>query len=565
MDVPGAAVGQAYKFVLPYTAKAGRDIYRMDPYVRSIAPPDASGNMNAIVASADAVYEGGAYSTPAWNEAVIYELHIPTFNASPSPAPPGTFDSAMVRLPELAQLGINAIEIMPLGQFPGTAGTGYNPGYIFAVDNDYGGPDGFRTYVNATHSQEIAVILDVVYNHVSGLDMWQFDGWSIDGNLCGWCTPYAANYTNGGIYFFEDSRSHTPYSHARFDVGRPEVCQYLFDNVTRWLEDRFLDGLRFDSTVSIRNIQDEFANWNLVQAVPEGIALLQRFNQRVQSTQGWKIMIAEDLQGDGSITTPLSSGGYGFNAQWDDNFCGKLRWAATAPMDNERNIGDLAGAIGHMNGGNAFRSILYSENHDKDDPRQGGRLPAIIGNGVVDSWFARKQSTLAACVVLSAPGIPMLFMGQEFLEYRPFPNYGDSPQPIDWSRKDTYNGIWTLYRDMIGLRRSNPNTRGLRGPNVHVLPVFGDNVLVYHRWNQGGTGDDVVVVCNFANQSYANYQTGVPRQGMWRVRFNSDSNDYGFGNWPSYDTHANGPAMNEMPYSADLSIGAYTCLVLSQD
>ena len=566
VDVPGAGVGQAYKFVLPYAAKPGRNAYRMDPYARSIAP-DGGGNMNAIVASTEVAYDGGAYSTPPWNEAVIYELHIPTFNADPLPAPPGTFDSAMVRLPELAQLGVNAIEVMPLGQFSGNAGTGYNPGYIFAVDPDFGGPDGLRTYVDATHSQGIAVILDVVYNHVNGLDMWQFDGWSIDGNLCPWCAGHANRYTNGGIYFFEDGRAHTPYSHARFDVGRSEVCQYLLDNVTRWLEDRFLDGLRFDSTVSIRNIQDEFDYYHLEQAVPEGIALLRGFNQHVQSTQPWKITIAEDLQSDGSITAPISAGGYGFNAQWDDNFCGKLRWAATAPTDNQRKIDDLAGSIAGMNGSNAFQSILYSENHDKDDPQQGGRLPAIIGNGVADSWFAKKQSTLAACVMLTTPGIPMLFMGQEFLEYRPFPNYGADPQPIDWGRKDTYNGIWTLYRDMIRLRRDwYNNTRGLRGRNVHVLPVFGDNVLVYHRWDQGGPGDDVVVVCNFANQRYGNYQIGMPRPGMWRVRFNSDSRFYDgyFDNWPSYDTDANGPALNGMPFSANVSLGAYTCLVLSQ-
>jgi 1,4-alpha-glucan branching enzyme len=574
VDVPGAVVGDPYKFVLPYAADPGRNAYRMDPYATSLAP-DGFGRMNAIVTSADAVYEGGSYSTPSWNEAVLYELHIPTFNSDPTLPPAGTFDTAMVRLPELTQLGVNAIEIMPLGQFPGNAGTGYNPGYIFAVDPDFGGPDGLRTYVNATHSQQIAMILDVVYNHVNGLDLWQFDGWSING-ICPWCAGYVTppNYTNGGIYFFEDGRAHTPYSHARFDVGRLEVCQYLFDNVTRWLEDRFLDGLRFDSTVSIRNIQDQFQNWNLVQPVPDGISLLQRMNQHVQSTQGWKIMIAEDLQGDGAITTPVSAGGYGFNAQWDNSFCGKLRWAATAPSDNQRNIGDLAGSIAVMNGANAFKSILYSENHDQDDPQnsRGGRLPWIIGNGISDTWFAQKQSTLAACVVLSAPGIPMLFMGQEFLEYRPFPNYGGppqnfgDPQPIDWSRKDTYNGIWALYRDMIQLRRNwNNNTRGLCGPNVNVLPVFGDNVLVYHRWDQGGGGDDVVVVCNFANQSYPNYQIGVPRPSMWRVRFNSDSSFYGFGNWPTYDTDAKGPAMNGMPYSADVSIGAYTCLVLSQD
>jgi 1,4-alpha-glucan branching enzyme len=213
---------------------------------------------------------------------------------------------------------------------------------------------------------------------------------------------------------------------------------------------------------------------------------------------------------------------------------------------------------------------LYDENHDQDDPRtwRGGRLPAIIGNGQADSWFAKKQSTLAACVVLTAPGIPMLFMGQEFLEYRPFPNYGAYPDPIDWGRKDRYHGIWTLYRDTIRLRRNwFNNTRGLRGRNVHVLPVFGDNVLVYHRWDQGGPGDDVVVVCNFANQRYANYQVGMPRPGLWRVRFNSDSRDYDgyFDNWPSFDADANGLALNGMPCSADVSIGAYTCLVLSQD
>ena len=569
VDVPGAAVGQPYKFVLPYAATPGRLNDRMDPYATSLAP-DGFGRMNAVIASTEVVYEGGAYSTPAWNEAVLYELHIPTFNSDPAQPPAGTFDSAMVRLPELAQLGVNAIEIMPLGQFPGNAGTGYNPGYIFAVDPDFGGPDGLRTYVNATHSQNIALILDVVYNHVNGLDLWQFDGWSIDGNVCPWCAQHTdpPNYSDGGIYFFQDGRAHTPYSHARFDVGRPEVCQYLFDNVTRWLEDRFLDGLRFDSTVSIRDIQDQFDNWKLEQPVPEGIALLQRMNQHVQNTQGWKIMIAEDLQGDPSITTPVSAGGYGFNAQWDNSFCGKLRWAATAPMDNQRNIGNLAESIAGMNGANAFRSILYSENHDQDDPQtaRGGRLPAIIGNGVADSWFAMKQSTLAACVMLTTPGIPMLFMGQEFLEYRSFPNYGSNPQPIDWSRKDTYSGIWTLYRDIIRLRRNwNNNTRGLRGPNVHVLPVSGDNMLIYHRWDQGGDGDDVVIVCNFANQSYTNYQIGVPRQGMWWVRFNGDSGDYGFGNWPTYDTDANGPEMNGMPYSANMSIGAYTCLVLSQD
>ena len=286
VDVPGATVGQAYKFFLPYAAKPGRSPYRMDPYAGSVIT-DTSGNMNAVVASRDTAYQGSSYNTPPWNEAVIYELHIPTFNATPAlpgiPGSAGTFDTAMVRLPELAALGINAIEIMPLGEFSGSASTGYNPGYIFAVEDTFGGPDGFRTYVNAAHSLGIAVLLDVVYNHVDGLDLWQFDGWSIEGDACSWCAPQPPPVAvDGGIYFFPDSRALTPFSHARFDVGRPEVCQYLFDNVTRWLEARFIDGLRFDSIVSIRNIQDQYDNWKLEQPVKEGIALLQRVNQHVR-------------------------------------------------------------------------------------------------------------------------------------------------------------------------------------------------------------------------------------------------------------------------------------------
>jgi 1,4-alpha-glucan branching enzyme len=114
VDVPGAAVGQPYKFVLPYAAKPGRLNDRMDPYATSLTP-DGFGRMNAVIASTTVVYEGGTYSTPAWNEAVLYELHIPTFNSDPTLQAAGTFDSAMVRLPELAQLGVNAIEVMPLG------------------------------------------------------------------------------------------------------------------------------------------------------------------------------------------------------------------------------------------------------------------------------------------------------------------------------------------------------------------------------------------------------------------------------------------------------------------
>ena len=563
VDVPGAKVGDGYKFCLTHPTR-GVLPWRMDPYASSVqrAPEN---QFNSLVAAADTPYAEVGYQTPPWNETVIYELHIPTFTTQ-ADGTDGTFATAVPRLSDLADLGVNAIEIMPLGQFSGISITGYNPGYIFAVEDTFGGPDGFRDFVNEAHGRGIAVILDVVYNHIDGLDMWQFDGWANTGVLCPYDPP---NTTDGGIYFFQDGRAHTPYSHARFDVGRSEVCQYLVDNVKKWISNRFVDGLRFDSITSIRSIAVQSPYWHLVGDVPEGIALLRRINSEVQASQPWKLMIAEDLQGWPEVTAPLDDpNGLGFGAQWNDNFCWAVRGAATAANDAARDVQGLANAVAALNG-EGFRSVLYSENHDKDDPGQsaGGRLPEIIGNGQADTWFAKKQSTLAAAVVLTSPGIPMLFQGQEFLEYRPFPTYGANPAPMDWGRKTQYAGIWTLYRDLIRLRRNwNNNTGGLRGANVHVLPVF-DNVLVYHRWDAGGPGDDVVVVCNFSNQRYTGYTVGLPRPGLWRVRLNSDSHAYDgyFEGWDSFDVAADGPGLNGMPCSGVLGVGAYTCVILSQD
>jgi 1,4-alpha-glucan branching enzyme len=561
VDVPGAKVGDQYLIFIPGAPGSG---YRVDPYATSIAQ-DASGNMHAVVTARDTKYQGG-YSTPGWNEAVIYELHIPTFSTVGATGP-GNFDTALTKLPALADLGVNAIEIMPLGQFQGVSATGYNPGYIFAVEDTYGGPDEFRDFVNQSHSMGLAVIVDVVYNHLGNTDLWQFDGWFTPGQICPF--PHCNQVpTQGGIYFYQDARAHTDFAHTRFDFGRPEVQQYLVDNAMRWLQDRFVDGLRFDSVVNIRGVQ---VGADYEFDIPDGKALLARINQELQNSQPWKLTIAEDLQNNWSaITQPVEEGGFGFGAQWNNNFCFALRNAVLPSDDGSRPVQEIGREIAAMSGDAAFKTVIYSENHDRDDPGQGGgRVNDMISPGASDSWPAKKRSTLAAAVVLTAPGIPMLFQGQEFLEFRPFPTSGDpDPAPIDWGLHDKFAGIRSLYRDLIHLRRNwFNNTRGLRGANTHVLPVFADNVLVYHRWDQGGAGDDVVVVCNFANQGYASYAVGFPQGGMWRVRFNSDAGNYDefFGNWKSFDTVADGPALNGMPCSGNVGIGPYSCVILSQD
>ncbi len=565
VDVPEAKAGDQYLFFIPGAGNGG---YRMDPYAGQVI--QNNGSLNAVVASRDTPYVTGGYATPRWNEAVLYELHIPTFTTDPAngPSNAGTLDSALKKLGDLADLGVNAIELMPLGEFEGLSATGYNPGYIFAVEDTYGGPDEFRDFVNTAHAGKLAVLVDVVYNHTGNTDLWQFDGWFTAKQFCPY--PHADSEpqsTQGGVYFYEDSRAHTDFAHTRFDYGRPEVQQYLVDNATRWLQDRFVDGLRFDSVVNIRGVQ---VGSDYMGDIADGKALLCRINQQVQSSQPWKLTIAEDLQGYGAITEPVEAGGFGFGAQWNNDFCFALRNAVLPADDAERPVSAVGDQIAAISGAGAFRSVIYTENHDRDDPGQGGgRVPDRISPGASDSWAAKKRSTLAAAVMLTSPGIPMLFQGQKFLEWRPFPTNGNpDPSPVDWSLRTKFSGIRDLYRDLVHLRRNwFNNTRGLRGANTHVLPVFADNVLVYHRWDQGGAGDDVVVVCNFANQGYETYTIGLPRGGMWRVRFNSDAGAYDgyFGNGNSFDTMADGPALHGMPFSGNVGLAPYTCVILSQD
>ena len=561
VDVPGAAVGDKYKFYIPGPG------LRVDPYASSVSQ-DAQMVWKATVSSNDVNFDTTTgFTMPNWNETVIYELHIGTFTTQPDGSE-GTLITALNQLPSVADpvngVGINAIEIMPLGQYLTVTSSGYNPGYIFAVEDLYGGPDAFRTFVNEVHGLEVAVILDVVYNHLADTDLWQFDGWSIPGIFCQYCGwgPVA-----GGEYFYEDAQlGHTDYSHARFDFGRPEVQQYLCDNVSRWLEARFVDGLRFDSVINIRAVQH---NGVYERGDANGTSLLQRINQQVRASQPWKLTIAEDLQGWDGITAPVASGGMGFSAQWNESLCYALRGAAIPASDAARPMQPIVDALNALSGPNAFKYVVYTENHDKDDATQGGgRLPDLIHPGQSDSWESKKRSTLAAAVVMTAPAIPMIFEGQEFLAWQPFPNGGATPAPLDWTMAVTFAGIRTMYRDMIHLRRNWFNdTRGLQGANIHVLPVFADNMLVYHRWDQGGAGDDVIVVCNFANAGYSSYAIGLPQPGMWCVRFNSDAGIYdaSFSNWNSFDTSADGPALNGMPFSGNVGIAAYSCIILSQD
>jgi len=545
-DVPGATVGQLYHFVIT-NSPSGAVLGHVDPYSRAFRTPGG----DSLIATSDTSYPSSPYSTPSWDEMVIYELHIGTFVPDPAlPSGGGTFASAATKLDYLQSLGVNAIEVMAAGEFITDTSWGYNPAYIFAIDERYGGPDGFRQFVEQAHQRGIAVIMDVVFNHLGypAGDMWQFDGWSQN--------------NKGGIYFYNDRRSTTPWGDTRFDYGRPEVRNYLFDCARRWLQQRFADGLRWDATGYIRNVYGH--NNDPGNDIPDGWSLMQGINDEIKQTQPWKISIAEDMQGNDWITKPTNQGGAGFTSQWEAQFVHTVRDAITTPNDSDRSMSAVAAALAHLYNGDALQRVIFTESHD-EDANGHQRVPEEIWPGNPSSLYSQKRSTLGAALVFTAPGIPMIFQGQEFLES----GYWSDKTPLDWTKATTFSGILNLYRDLIRFRRNwFDNTAGLRGQHLNVFHVNDTaKVLAFHRWDQGGPGNDVVVILNFANQSYDSYLLGFPRSGLWRLRFNSDWNGYSslFSNHPAYDTTAADPPRDNLPSCASVSLGPYTALLYSQD
>ncbi|HSU14075.1 alpha-amylase family glycosyl hydrolase [Longimicrobium sp.] len=544
-DVSGAGPGDEYKFAIH---AGGETTLKRDPYVADIGLTDRR----------CVVYDPGAFDwgsepwfTPAWNELVIYELHVGTFNDPRAGGAAGTFDSVRARLPYLRDLGANCIELMPSVEFAGDFSWGYNPGDIFAIESVYGGPDALKRLVRAAHEHGIAVIFDVVYNHFGpgDLDLWRFDGW-------------APAEGKGGIYFYNDERSSTPWGDTRPDYGRPEVRRFIRDNALRWLEEFRFDGLRWDATAYIRNLHGN--NDSPASDIADGWRLMQEINAETDARQGWKLHIAEDLRGNGWVVRAPELGGAGFDTQWESEFVHPVRRAVIQQHDWQRSMDEVRRAIENRYEGDAFKRVIYTESHD-EVANGHARVPEEIWPGSAGSWYSRKRSTLAAALVFTAPGIPMIFQGQEILEDRWFAD-GD---PIDWTKLETFAGIHRLYGDLMKLRRDWwDTTRGLRGQNVHVHHVNdADKVIAFHRWSSGGPGDDVVVVLNFADRSYDGYWLGMPRGGEWKVRFNSDWTGYGedFLGTPSNDTRADGAPMHGMPHSAAVGMGPYTAVILSQD
>jgi len=384
-----AAQGTRYWYVFE------NDVERPDPASRF--QPDGVHGPSEVVSSNYTWRSANWFGLPLAGY-IVYELHTGTFSAA------GTFDGVAVQLNRLVELGITAVELMPVAQFPGNRNWGYDGVYPFAVQNSYGGPGALKRLVDACHQHGLCVILDVVYNHLGP-----------EGN-------YAAEF---GPYFTD--RYITPWGRAiNFDgAGSDEVRRFFIESAVRWIDEFRIDALRLDAVHSMVDCSPVPFLEELSIAVHDAA---EKLNRRVY-------LIAEHADNDARIIRPRELGGYGLDAQWSEDFHHSLHTLLTGEsFGYYRDYGSLTHLARAFRNGFAYTGefspfrgrrhgrdtqgirptqfVVFCQNHDQVGNRMlGDRLAALVG-------FERLK--IAAAAVLLSPFVPLLFMGEEYGEPAPF-------------------------------------------------------------------------------------------------------------------------------------------------
>jgi 1,4-alpha-glucan branching enzyme len=489
--VPSAAPGQMYKYYFQNST------WNTDPRARRLNPGD---NYNAVVVNPGAyAWQVDDFDVPDFEEMVVYQLHIGTFAGRNDPygsAPfPAGFPEVEARADHLAELGVNCVMFCPFTEFPWDYSAGYNPITAWTPESAYGTPDEVKAMVDALHARGIAVIHDIVWNHFSYSDnfLWNYDGTQI---------------------YFDDPAVQTPWgSQADFDRGA--VRDYFVESAFSWLDEYRMDGFRMDATDYMNIPPQEASGWSLMQ----------RLNDDMDRRCVDKICIAEQLPDDAWVTRPTSLGGAGFDSQYHDAFTDRLREEIfdAAYGDPEMwKIRDIVNGSGQYLSGRFV--VNYLELHDEAWPSSGGQriVKSIDTTFPHDDAFARGRVKLAQGLVFTAPGIPAVLMGTEWLEDTDFGT--DSANRIDWSKKTTYAGVFEYFRDLIARRRTVRALRADAGVQVFHLNE-GGNVIAFQRYD--GAGGLVVVVANFSNGGFTSYRVGLPGGGAWTELVNSQDAAYG--------------------------------------
>jgi 1,4-alpha-glucan branching enzyme len=528
----GAHAGSRYRFILD---GANGPLTRIDPYCRELVAEGC-----AVVDPREYRWTDGAHVPTPRAEAIVYELHVGSFTGAGG-ARHGTFASTREALPALADLGVTVLELLPVQAYGGGPnGWGYNPQHFHAPMPSLGSLDDFRALVDGAHALGMSVWIDTVVNHT--------DGWSQAPLRCfdGECPNGSA-----GIYFFGPGPyASTPWG-PRPSYATPEVATFLATSIDTWMGELHADGFRVDSVSNVRAVDGK-------GTVPGGRELLLRMNERIHALGG--LSVAEDLKGYAAITGDPSKGGFGFDAQWD-GFGYDLTSVLTPPSDAGRDLGRVVDVLRGAPGSDPFARLLFLENHDTVG-NGGARLPARIDGANPTSYAARKRSMLAGVLLLTAPGVPMLFMGQDSLATAPFTS---DPAPLAEATAEGKR-VRAFFRDMIRLRRNlDGRAGGLSGPTVEITHRNDTaKVLAYRR--TGASGEEVLVIVNLANKAYPEYLVGVDDGRPWSVRLDTDLPTYGsdFGGKPQGTLAPVARAVDGKAHALPLVLGAYSAVVLTR-
>lgn len=491
--IAGMGPGDRYWYLLNGTLR------RPDPASRS--QPDGVHGPSRVVDAASFCWTDGQWRGVALEALITYELHVGTFT------PEGTFTAAIRRLDYLVELGVTAVELMPVAEFPGTRNWGYDGVFPFAPHHAYGGANGLKALVDACHRRGLAVILDVVYNHLGP-----------EGN---YLHPFAPYFTG---------RYRTPWGDAiNFDGPDSNgVRHYVIANALHWVSEYHVDGLRLDA---IHGIYD-FSARHILLDISQAVDSLAR-------QQGRKVhVIAESDLNDVRTITSSEFGGHGLHAQWCDDFHHGLMTSLTGERQGYYADFGLFGQLekacreGFVYSGQYSRHrrrrhgspsaarpprqlVVFSQNHDQVGNRPRGDRPSLR--------LSLEQLKLAAGAVILSPYLPLLFMGEEYGETAPFPyftSHGDPelaeavrqgrreefasfgweaevPDPqaeetflaarIDPERRhqEGHRSLYAFYREVIRLRRELPHLRRPEREEVEVAGLEADGVIVL-RYRHGG-------------------------------------------------------------------------------
>ncbi len=489
--------------------------------------PQGVHQASAVIDHSNTNWQDSQWTGIPLEEMIIYELHVGTFT------PEGTFKAIIPRLLDLAELGVNAIEIMPVAQFPGDRNWGYDGVYPYAVQNSYGRPEDFKQLVDAAHQQGIAVILDVVYNHFGP-----------EGNYIAHHAPYFTHTYQ------------TPWGDAiNFDDAYSDgVRNYFLENALYWLENYHIDGLRLDAIQAIYDLGAKHILQEMAERVEE-------FSQQI----GRKLyLIAESDLNNVRVIRPQKLGGYGIDAQWSDDFHHSLRTVLTKESGGYyADFGrceQLAKAYqntfvydwqysqfrkryhGNSTGdrqGDQF--VVCIQNHDQIGNR-------MLGERITD-LIDFEATKLAAGALLLSPYLPLLFMGQEYGAESPFLYFVSHSDPelvkavregrkkeftdfhaegeyidpqsmeafnlskLHWEQKNEgkHQVLWQLYQQLIALRRTIPALKKLDKQNLNVTVRESNKIIFLHRWQDKS---QIFSILNFNEQDIELKDT-FPA-GKWR-------------------------------------------------